>query len=106
MTKALAVLIFFITFNLIGIFLLSISESHILAMENRTIMDLIFEEVSALGTVGLSMGITPHLSAIGKSIVILSMLIGRVGTLTIAFSFGNKVISSDYKYPEGHTLVG
>jgi Trk-type K+ transport system membrane component len=42
----------------------------------------------------------------GKSIVILSMLIGRVGTLTIAFSLGNKVISSDYKYPEGHTLVG
>jgi len=106
MTKALAVLIFFIGGNLIGIFLLSISESHILSMENRTIMDLIFEEVSALGTVGLSKGITPHLSVIGKIIIILSMLIGRVGTLTIAFSFGNKVISSNYKYPEGHTLVG
>ncbi|HIA36274.1 MAG TPA: TrkH family potassium uptake protein, partial [Flavobacteriales bacterium] len=106
LARSLAVLLFFITGTAIGIFLLSISESHILAMENRTILDLIFEEVSALGTVGLSTGITPHLSTMGKSIVILSMLIGRVGTLTIAFSFGNKVISSDYKYPEGHTLVG
>ena len=106
LTRSLAVLMFFITGTAIGIFLLSMSESHILAMENRTILDLIFEEVSALGTVGLSTGITPHLSTMGKSIVILSMLIGRVGTLTIAFSLGNKVISSDYKYPEGHTLVG
>jgi len=106
MSKAFAVLLFFIVGTIAGIFLLSITEAHILAQESRSIMDIIFEEVSAIGTVGLSMGITPELSSAGKIIIMLSMLIGRVGTLTVAFSFGKRLISSDYKYPEGHTMLG
>ena len=69
-------------------------------------MDLIFEEVSAFGTVGLSTGITNQLSETGKLIIILSMFIGRVGTLTLAYLVGKKVISKNYKYPNGHTMVG
>ena len=82
--KAIAILIFFILGNLIGIFLLSITEQDILAQEGRTLMDLIFEQVSAYGTVGLSMGVTSQLSFAGKIIVVVSMLVGRLGTLTIA----------------------
>ena len=103
--KAFAILLFFTAGNLIGIFLLSITEQHILEMEGRNIMDLIFEEVSALGTVGLSTGITSSLSNSGKAIIILSMILGRVGTLTVAFSFRRNNTSSDYEYPEGHTML-
>jgi Trk-type K+ transport system membrane component len=52
------------------------------------------------------MGITPELSDAGKCIEIVAMYIGRVGTLSVAYLFGRKVISTAYKYAEGHTLVG
>jgi trk system potassium uptake protein len=104
--RAYSVLLFFVVGNLLFIFLLTITESHILAMEGRTILDLIFEQVSAMGTVGLSMGITSSLSDAGKVIIVLSMIIGRVGTLTVAFALGGKLIRHTYKYPTGHTMVG
>ncbi len=104
--KALAVLMFFIAVNIIGIALLSITEAHILAQDNRTMMDLIFEEVSAVGTVGHSMGITSELSYAGRIIILLSIFVGRVGTLLIAFSFGRKASSSEYKLPDGHAMMG
>lgn len=44
---------------------------------------LIFEATSALGTVGLSLGVTPHLDEIGKIIVMLTMFIGRIGPMTM-----------------------
>jgi Trk-type K+ transport system membrane component len=104
--RAFSVFIFFVVGNLICIFLLSITETHVLAQEGRSILDLIFEEVSAFGTVGLSTGITNELSYAGRVIIIISMFIGRVGTMTVAFALGKQSISTNYKYPEGHTMVG
>ncbi len=104
--KAFTVLLIFVAGNLICIFALTITESHILAAEGRSIMDLIFEEVSAFGTVGLSTGITSNLSEPGKYIIVISMFVGRVGTLTVAYLFGKKVLSKNFKYPSGHTMVG
>ena len=75
-------------------------------MEGRSMMDLIFEEVSAFGTVGLSTGITSQLSVTGRVIIITSMFIGRLGTLTVAFALSKKPISTSYKYPNGHTMIG
>jgi Trk-type K+ transport system membrane component len=100
------VLLFFLVGNTVAIFMLSISEKHILAMDNRDIMDLIFEEVSAFGTVGLSTGITALLSPLGKVIIMLSMFVGRVGTLTVAYALGGQTLQTHTKYPEGHTMVG
>ncbi|MCH2197146.1 MAG: hypothetical protein MK081_00050 [Flavobacteriales bacterium] len=105
-SRAYSVLVFFLIFDVIGIFALSISESHILANPNYDIIDLAFEEVSALGTVGLSTGITSLLSPFGKLVIIASMFVGRVGTLTVAFAVGVNLISKNYRYPEGHTMVG
>jgi trk system potassium uptake protein len=104
--KAFAVLLIFIGGNLICIFALSITESEILAAQGRTILDLVFEEVSAFGTVGLSTGITSDLTDAGKYIIVISMFVGRVGTLTVAYLFGKKLLSRNYKYPSGHTMVG
>ena len=96
---------FFLLFNLVGTFALSLSEPHLLE-DNRGFLNLLFEQVSALGTVGLSTGITADISPVGRGILIASMIIGRVGTLTVAFAFARSVVSRNYKYPEGHTMVG
>jgi len=104
--RAFSVLIFFIVGNLVCIFLLTITETDILNTPGRGILDLMFEEVSALGTVGLSTGITGDLSSAGRIIIIVSMFVGRVGTLTVAYAIGKSVISTKYKYPKGHTMVG
>jgi len=85
---------------------LSITEQHILAQPGRNVMDLMFEATSAFNTVGLSTGITAQLSDAGKVIIILAMFIGRIGTLTIAFAIGGRLVSNHFKYPEGHTMVG
>lgn len=105
-SRAYSVLMFFIVGNLLFAFVLCITEAHILEQEGRTIMDILFEQVSALGTVGLSTGITSELSTVGKGVISLSMFVGRVGTLTVAFALAGKLISKNYKFPDGHTLVG
>ena len=104
-SRAWGILMFFILFNLVGTFALTVTEPHLLAAD-RGFLNLFFEQVSALGTVGLSTGITADVSPIGRGILIASMIIGRVGTLTVAFAFARSVVSRNYKYPEGHTMVG
>jgi Trk-type K+ transport system membrane component len=105
-SRAYSVLLFFLVGNTVCIFLLTITEQHILAMPEYSFFDLVFEEVSAFGTVGHSTGITDELSTAGKAIIILSMFVGRVGTLTVAFGLGSRNKQNHFKYPEGHTMVG
>lgn len=57
--------------------------------------DVLFEEFSAFGTVGLSTGITPKLSDAGKIIVMLTILIGRVGPLTLAFTLAKRGLETE-----------
>lgn len=104
--KAYAVFLFFVVGNIVGPFALVITESDMLALGKYDFMDLVFEHVSAASTVGLSTGLTPELSTAGKFVLIIAMFIGRVGTLTVAYLVGTRVISTKYKYPEGHTMVG
>ena len=100
LNKAFTVFIFSATYILIGTFFLSIFEPNI------PILDLVFEEVSAFCTVGLSRGITADLSAPSKIILIISMYIGRIGTLTLAFALASRVDTTNYRYPKAHILVG
>jgi trk system potassium uptake protein TrkH len=58
-----------------------------------------------LGTVGLSLGITPHLSMASKFIIVLLMLIGRIGPLTLSMSFFAGQSGRDFNYPEGRILT-
>ena len=104
--RAYTIFFFVLSGNLLGVFLLSLTESHILNMDGRSIIDLAFEEVSAFSTVGLSTGITPMLSPAGKIIITATMFIGRIGTLTIAFAFVRESRRTTYKYADGHTMVG
>ncbi len=104
--KAYAVFLFFILGNIIGPFALAITEADLISTGRFTFMDLVFEHVSAASTVGLSTGVTAEISEAGKYVLIIAMFIGRVGTLTLAYLVGKRVISTNYKYPEGHTMVG
>jgi len=68
---------------------------------------LLFESVSAFGTVGLTIGITPHLSYLGKIVIILTMYVGRIGPLTLALLIGRKVQPpAVIRYPEESVMVG
>jgi Trk-type K+ transport system membrane component len=104
--KAYAIFLFFILGNIIGPFVLAISEADLLASGRYDFMDIVFEHVSAASTVGLSTGMTAEMSGVGKVVLIIAMFIGRVGTLTLAYLVGKRVISKNYKYPKGHTMVG
>jgi Trk-type K+ transport system membrane component len=104
--KAYAITMFFVVGNIVGPFVLAISEADLLASGKYDFMDLVFEHVSAASTVGLSTGLTSELSEVGKFVLIIAMFIGRVGTLTLAYLIGKKVISRNYKYPSGHTMLG
>jgi trk system potassium uptake protein TrkH len=66
---------------------------------------LAFEVISALGTVGLSLGLTPNLSVTGKAVIIATMFIGRVGPLTLALALSRSSPSA-LAYPEARIMVG
>lgn len=63
------------------------------------LIDILFEQFSAFGTVGLSRGITPYLSETGKLIIIILMYIGRVGPITFLTSFSKETTPPKYDYP-------
>lgn len=105
-SRAYSVLLFFLAGNLVGIFTLTVTESHLISQGGASFFDLAFEHVSAMGTVGLSTGITSMLSSWGKVVLSAAMFVGRVGTLTVAFAVGGRALQSHFKYPEGHTMVG
>ena len=105
-SRAYSVLLFFLVGNLVGVFVLTVTESALVSSGASTFFDLAFEHVSAMGTVGLSTGITPLLSSGGKVVLAVAMFVGRVGTLTVAFAVGGRTSHSHFKYPEGHTMVG
>ena len=70
-----------------------------------SLYELLFEQISAFGTVGLSCGITPQLSAPAQLWIIATMFIGRIGPLTLVVW----VLESErarIRYPEGHVMIG
>ncbi|WP_408954443.1 TrkH family potassium uptake protein [Natroniella sp. ANB-PHB2] len=74
--------------------------------EQAEFLDLLFEAVSAFGTVGLSTGITGGLSRIGRVLIIITMFAGRVGPLTIIVAIAQRKVKANYKYAKERILVG
>ncbi|MBX7410532.1 TrkH family potassium uptake protein [Clostridium chauvoei] len=98
--KAFALL--FIGVGLIIVVTMMLSYTEV----GATFMDLLYETTSAFGTVGLTTGLTPNLSNIGKVLIMLMMYFGRVGPLTVALALTRKRKKTGYKYPEGKILIG
>jgi trk system potassium uptake protein TrkH len=61
-----------------------------LADPGKLFIDLLFETISAFGTVGLSLGVTPELSTFGKLLIILAMALGRAGPLMLALALASR----------------
>lgn len=99
-SRAFSIVAFAITYNFVCMFILAITQP------NAPLLQLFFEQISAFATVGLSTGITGNLTEGSKIVIITSMYIGRVGTLTLALALSKKVISTSYKYPTAHVMVG
>ncbi|HEV8353843.1 MAG TPA: potassium transporter TrkG [bacterium] len=74
--------------------------------EHADFLKILFEVVSALGTVGLSMGITPELSTTGKILLSLTMLAGRLGLLAVGFALVGRPRPVYFRYLEERVYIG
>ncbi len=90
----------------IGLILILIVSVVLTITEESSFLDILFETTSAFGTVGLTRGITPNLSNIGKLVITLTMYAGRVGPLTMAFAFAQRQKQSLYRHSEENIIVG
>ncbi|MFA5011843.1 MAG: potassium transporter TrkG [Ignavibacteria bacterium] len=98
LTRAFSIMLMGLSWIFISVLLLTMTE-------NQEFLHILFETVSALGNNGISAGFTPELSFIGKIILSLTMLIGRVGPLIIGYAIGGGVKSEFYKYPDANILI-
>jgi trk system potassium uptake protein TrkH len=90
----------------ISLMYLAVVITVLMMVEEREFTKLVFEAVSAFGTVGLSMGITAELSILSKLMIIVTMLVGRVGPLTFTLAIGENYKKSKIRYPKENILVG
>lgn len=86
--------------------LLLLSEESALVTAKFTSEALLFETISAFGTVGLSTGILPGLTVMGKLLIIFGMFIGRVGPLTMVLVVGLKDTRQLIRFPEETVTIG
>ena len=100
--RAVTVTLLFLAVLLGASLALSISENA----NGFTMSDIMFEAGSALGTVGLTTGITPNLTTSGKLIIIAVMLIGRLGPLTLLAALTFNLKPAQYNYPDEAIIVG
>ncbi|WP_141500636.1 TrkH family potassium uptake protein [Paenibacillus luteus] len=96
-----AIMFTMIAFSIIcgATMLLSITEAG-------SFLAILFEATSAYCTVGMSAGLTEHLSSPGKIIIILLMFVGRLGPVTLAFALNTRSKKELYRYPEGKITIG
>jgi trk system potassium uptake protein TrkH len=76
------------------------------AAEPALFLASFFETISALGTVGLSTGLTPQLTPAARVVVILLMFVGRLGPLTVAAALAVARPRRDWEYPQEGVMVG
>ncbi|WP_099321416.1 TrkH family potassium uptake protein [Anaerococcus sp. Marseille-P3625] len=97
--KALSIFLISLAIVILVSFVISVTDGF-------KFIDILYETVSALATVGASRGITESLSNIGKVLIGLCMYLGRIGPMTMALAFGLKAEDKMIKYPEGMISLG
>ena len=100
--RAITVTVLFIVVLFTATLALSVTERA----SGFSMMDILFEAGSALGTVGLTTGITGSLTTMGKLIIITTMLIGRLGPLTLLAALTFNLKPAQYSYPDESLIVG
>jgi len=103
--RAITVTLLFVAVLFVGAFALSVTERS----SGISMSDVMFETASALGTVGLSTLTTEQtaaLTSVGKLIIIATMLIGRLGPLTLLAALTFNLKPARYNYPDEAIIVG
>lgn len=78
----------------------------LLSQPQLEMKEVLFEVISAFGTVGLSLGITPQLNTLSKIVIILTMYVGRIGPLTFLYAFSRQKSFGKYAYVEENVMIG
>ncbi len=90
-----------VLWNIGGVLILSVSEGG----AGTPLREIVFEQVSAFATVGLTTGLTPDLSASGRLWIVASMFVGRLGPLTMVMVMVRKR-PAEVRFPEGKVMIG
>lgn len=85
---------------LVATLILLVTEPH------ATLTQIIFEITSAFGTCGMTMGLTPELSSVGKVVVMILMFIGRIGIISFLYTLGGRKQSHKFHYPKERIIIG
>jgi trk system potassium uptake protein TrkH len=103
LNKAFKIMLYSLSLLILTILIISFVEGN-----NADVINVVFECVSAISTVGLSTGITPYLSSISRIIIALLMFIGRVGmtTIIVALSTKNNNVNNQIEYINTDIIVG
>ena len=86
--------------------LMLIATIAVMSLESIGLKEALFETSSAIGTVGLTMGVTPHIGTASKIILAFLMYVGRVGGLSLALAFSTERESPDIQRPTEKILIG
>jgi trk system potassium uptake protein TrkH len=102
-----AVTVIAISLLLYGAFTVSLSTAeHHVGHRETDMIQLMFESMSALATVGVSTGITPALTEAGKVILCVAMFVGRLGPLTAVYALQRHQRPERYRFPEEAVRIG
>jgi len=106
MWRALAIMAIALFAFSIVFMLLLLPVSMVDGGTQTSFRDIMFEAFSAFGTVGLSAGVTPHLSTVGKLLICALMFMGRLGPLSLAIALSGRPSPDLVRYPEANVMVG
>jgi trk system potassium uptake protein TrkH len=95
-----------LTIALLGVGLVVLATFTLMDLVEHSLDKVLFEVVSAFGTVGLSTGITADLPSAGKVVIVLLMFLGRIGPLTLFSALALRDRPRRYEYPEERVIVG
>ena len=106
--RSLIILVSSVLLVILFVMILLITEGVELSLIEKKgrFMDILFEALSAFGTVGLSTGVTSSLTDWGKAAITLLMFIGRLGPLTIALAIGRKYAPGKFQYSDERVMTG
>jgi len=91
---------------LLALFFIFIMTILVSLTHEADFKEILFEVVSALSTVGLSLGLTTELNNMGRILIIITMFVGRLGPITIGYAFAYQSKQPDVHRPKGKIMIG
>jgi trk system potassium uptake protein TrkH len=105
--RAVTLFVVMVSVAVAGTFAFTMTDAaSVPASSDTKFLTLAFEAVSALNTVGLSMGATPELSPMGRLMTVVLMYLGRVGPLTFALALARRKVEQGYRYAYEDVAIG